>query len=90
MLVSLMFAFFFDEEPPLSLLPSGSTLDLADRRLAAQDEYLMLRYIRENLKQSGPYGQVGSMFDDTFFANAEQHNIFLTFLTTRRRRPWQN
>ena len=40
---SLMYLLFFDDEPPLSLLPSGSTLELADRRLCAQDESLMLQ-----------------------------------------------
>jgi len=84
--LALMYVFFFQEEPPLDLLTSGPTIDLAERRLAARDKVVMIEEIAANLAKS-PFAQYFSLFDDTHFKKGERHVYFVSYFDVEKGTP---
>ena len=72
--------------PPLELIPSGSTIDLAERRLAARDKVIMIEEIAASLGKS-PYALFYSLMDDTHYRCGERHVYFLCYFDVDKGTP---
>ena len=83
---ALMYTFFFREPPPFDLMPSGSSIDLSERVLAARDKEIMVEEFVKNLRLS-PHARVYSLFDDTHHLRGERHVHFIATWDGDKRTP---